>query len=156
VIIVQSRIASSTARSLERFATRARRAVGLHGRVDVLIGSSATLRNLNRRFRRKDKATDVLSFSAEHGARNGFAGDIAISADIAAANARRYGHSLADELKILMLHGMLHLAGHDHETDNGAMARREHRVRAEFRLKDSLISRSSNTRSKANRRRGPR
>jgi probable rRNA maturation factor len=146
VIILQSRIAGATARSLERFAARARRSVGLDGRVDVLIGSSTVLRDLNRRFRQKDRATDVLSFPAEHAASNGFAGDIAISAEIAGANARRYGHSVADELKILLLHGMLHLAGYDHERDAGAMAAREQRLRAEFRLKDSLIARNSNAR----------
>ena len=57
------------------------------------------------------------------------AGDLAISAEIAARNARRLGHSAADELKILILHGLLHLAGHDHETDGGEMARKEARLR---------------------------
>jgi probable rRNA maturation factor len=92
---------------------------------------------LNRRFRRKDRATDVLSFAGQNGA----AGDIAISAETAARNARRLGHSTAAELKVLILHGALHLAGYDHEHDRGQMARREQRLRRQFRLPTGLIER---------------
>jgi hypothetical protein len=66
-----------------------------------------------------------------------------ISADIAADNAVRLGHSLNDELKVLALHGLLHLSGYDHETDNGKMARREARLRKELGLPVSLIERTS-------------
>ena len=97
------------------------------------------IRRLNRRFRQMDKATDVLSFPATDGFS---AGDIAISADVGAANARRLGLSPAEELKILILHGMLHLAGYDHERDQGAMARQEQRLRRALGLSMSLIERS--------------
>jgi probable rRNA maturation factor len=70
------------------------------------------------------------------------AGDVAISADIARRNARRLGHSLADEVKILVLHGILHLAGFDHERDNGEMARKENRLRRQLKLEGALIERT--------------
>jgi probable rRNA maturation factor len=88
------------------------------------------MKALNRRFRGKDKPTDVLSFPAEPDAPKNFAGEIAISAEIAAQNARALGHSPAEEVKILVLHGILHLRGYDHECDNGEMARREQQLRA--------------------------
>ncbi|HYN15247.1 MAG TPA: rRNA maturation RNase YbeY, partial [Terriglobales bacterium] len=70
-------------------------------------------------------------------------GDIAISAEFGARNARRLGHSPADELKILILHGLLHLAGYDHETDGGAMARKEARLRRALGLPTALIERTT-------------
>jgi len=70
-------------------------------------------------------------------------GDIAISADIALENAGRYGHAAAEELKILVLHGMLHLAGYDHEADQGRMAKAEARLRAQLKLPASLIDRTN-------------
>jgi probable rRNA maturation factor len=120
---------------LGRFARRAQKLAGVSGEVAVLITDSRGLRSLNRRFRRKDKATDVLSFPRETG------GDIAISAQIAARNALRYGHDTCDELKILVLHGMLHLAGYDHESDQGEMAAREAALRKRLKLPGSLIDR---------------
>ena len=113
---------------------RARRIAGLRGTVNVLVTSSAAVRSLNREFRGKNKATDVLSFpsaspSDEPRRRPGLAGEIAISADIALQNAVRLGHSPAQEIKILVLHGILHLAGMDHERDNGEMARKEATLR---------------------------
>ena len=164
---VQSKVADVNARALERFATRAQRAAGVRGEVSVLIASSAELRRLNRRFRGKNEPTDVLSFpladsrsnhrdtearrilkrnvSVSLGLRGGFsgAGDIAISAEVGARNARRLGHSLADELKILILHGLLHLAGYDHEIDAGEMARKEARLRRALGLPTALIERST-------------
>jgi probable rRNA maturation factor len=134
--------------AVARFAARARRAAGLRGNVNILITTSAEMRGLNQRFRRHDKPTDVLSFPANDenslGQRRGaaLAGDIALSAEIAAINARRYGHSVLDEIKILMLHGILHLAGYDHESDQGQMARREQRLRRELLLPASLIDRA--------------
>jgi probable rRNA maturation factor len=126
----------ATAAQIQSFVRRAQALAKVPGEVDVLISSSERLRQLNRRFRRKNKPTDVLSFPRPSG------GDIAISAQIARDNARLYGHSLADELKILVLHGMLHLAGYDHENDNGRMARLEARFRARLKLPASLIDRA--------------
>ena len=125
-----------SAAQLQRFARRAQKLAEVQGEVDILISGNTRLRNLNRRFRRKNKPTDVLSFPRPSG------GDIAISAQIARDNAQRYGHSFAIELKILVLHGMLHLAGYDHESDNGRMARVESRLRSQLKLPASLIDRS--------------
>jgi probable rRNA maturation factor len=125
-----------TPSQIQRFVRRAQAFAKVPGEVDVLLSNNQRLRQLNRRFRRKDKPTDVLSFPRPSG------GDIAISADIARANARLYGHSITDELKILVLHGILHLAGYDHETDNGRMARAEARLRARLKLPASLIDRT--------------
>jgi probable rRNA maturation factor len=135
-------LSSST---LERFVLRARRAVRLRGTVNVLITNSSELRSLNRRFRGKDKPTDVLSFPlplAECAADGRVAGDVAISADIARENAGRLGHTAADEVKILVLHGILHLAGFDHERDHGEMARKEMKLRRQLNLQVALIERS--------------
>ena len=104
----------------------------------MLITSSAELRRLNRRFRGKNEATDVLSFPSA----DGTLGDLAISAEIAARNAHRLGHSATDEIKILILHGLLHLAGYDHETDDGVMARKEARLRRVLGLPVGLIERT--------------
>ena len=127
---------SLNAAQLQRFARRAQTLARVKGEVDILISSNKRLQDLNRRFRRKNKPTDVLSFPRPSG------GDIAISAQIALENAQRYGHSLATELKILVLHGMLHLAGYDHESDNGRMARAESRLRSQLKLPASLIDRT--------------
>jgi probable rRNA maturation factor len=127
---------SVTAAQLQRFARRAQKLAEVQGEVDILISTNKRLRDLNRRFRRKNKPTDVLSFPRPSG------GDIAISAQIALENARRYDHSLAIELKILVLHGLLHLAGYDHESDNGSMARAESRLRSQLKLPASLIDRT--------------
>ncbi len=97
--------------------------------VTCLITDDRELRALNRRFLRKDFATDVLSFPSSIETPNGEAGEIAISLDRAAAQAAELGHSVEEELRILMLHGVLHLAGMDHETDSGEMARAEARWR---------------------------
>jgi probable rRNA maturation factor len=120
----------------------------VRGEVNVLVAGNAEVRRLNRAFRHKDKPTDVLSFPAEI---KDLAGDIAISAPIARANARRLGHSAATELKVLLLHGVLHLAGYDHETDCGEMRRKEERLRAQFGLPAALIARTEKPR-KAGRR----
>lgn len=101
------------------------------------------MRSLNRRFRRKDRTTDVLSFPAETETQKVSAGEIAISAEIASQNARILGHSPAVEIKILILHGVLHLRGYDHECDNGEMARYEKRLRAKLRLPLGLIERNT-------------
>lgn len=137
-------------RPLALFAGRARRAIGLEGELSIRITSSRQMRQLNRRFRRKDKPTDVLSFPS---ATPELAGDVAISAEIAAANAAELGHSLDTELKILILHGLLHLAGYDHESDNGNMRAKEAKLRREFRLPVGLIERSDGAPARRGRRR---
>ena len=119
--------------------------VGLHGVSNILVTTSRELRALNRRFRGKDQPTDVLSFSPEPGFGDTFAGDIAISAEIARQNARSLGHSDAQEIKILVLHGVLHLAGYDHENDNGVMAAKEAKLRRTLGLPVGLIERTGLT-----------
>src|SRR5260370_30308329 len=99
-----------------------------------------------RAFGEKDKPTDVLPFPAEPGAQKQFAGEIAISAEIAAHNAWALRHSPAEEVKILVLHGVLHLRGYDHECDNGKMARREKQLRAKLHLPLGLIERTGRKR----------
>ena len=143
---MQKRVADLTDLALNRFLARARGAAGLKGTVDVLITTSAEMRSLNRRFRGKDKPTDVLSFPAEPDLQRKFAGEIAISAEMAAQNAHALGHSPAQEVKILALHGILHLRGYDHECDNGQMARREKQLRAKLHLPLGLIERAGRKR----------
>jgi probable rRNA maturation factor len=88
----------------------------------------------------------VLSFPADRDVQKQFAGEIAISAEIATKNARALGHSAAEEVKILVLHGVLHLRGFDHECDNGQMARREKQLRAKLHLPQGLIERTDSRR----------
>lgn len=126
---------------MTRFLGRARETVGLVGEVDVLLTSDAEIKRLNRIFRGKNKPTDVLSFPAPQEIAGQHAGDLAISLDTAARQAESFGHSLADEVRILLLHGLLHLAGMDHEVDSGEMAAREAELRRELRLPVTLIER---------------
>src|SRR5882672_1282312 len=133
MIVFETAVKDVSQKELQRFARQAQEMAGVSGEVDILIAGNRRLQELNRRFRRKDKPTDVLSFPRPEG------GDIAISADIALENADRYGHAAAEELKILVLHGMLHLAGYDHEADHGRMAKAEARLRAQLKLPASLI-----------------
>ncbi len=146
MVILEKKIAGLSDDSLSRFVSRTRRAAGLRGRVNVLITGSAAMRSLNSRFRGLNKATDVLSFPSETSIMKdrrtgGFAGEVAISADIALQNALRLGHSAALEVKVLVLHGILHLAGFDHERDNGEMARKEAKLRRTLRLPVGLTER---------------
>jgi probable rRNA maturation factor len=126
---------------LTRFLNRARTAVGLKGAVDVLLTGDTALRKLNKDFRGKNKPTDVLSFPTPPEIAKQHAGDLAISLETAARQAKTYGHTLRDEVRILLLHGLLHLSGEDHETDNGEMAARESKLRRELRLPTTLIER---------------
>jgi len=139
VIVLEYKSQAVNARALSLFAAKARRTLGLQGEVNVRIASNRELRELNRLFLRQDKPTDVLSFPS---AMPGLAGDIAISAEIAAANAADIGHSTETELKVLILHGLLHLAGYDHETDNGEMQSRETKLRQQLGLPIGLIERT--------------
>ena len=105
----------------------------------VAIVSDARVRALNRQYRKKDKATDVLSFSSEE---RGFLGDVVIASGVAARQAREAGHSLATEVRVLALHGLLHLLGYDHERDDGRMARLERRLRKRGGLREGLTERA--------------
>lgn len=107
--------------------------------ISCLLTNDAEIRRLNKKFRGKNAATDVLSFPAA--GQHGLAGDIAISLDRAKLQAREHGHSLATEVRILLLHGALHLAGMDHETDTGEMAETETRWRKRLGLPAGLIER---------------
>lgn len=135
--------------NLERFLARARRALRLAPEsLTVCLVSDAEIARWNRAYRGKPKPTDVLSFRADEDARNGgrngrrtraakqpfYLGDIAIAPAVARRNARRFGRTFDDEMRILILHGMLHLMGYDHETDTGQMERREQRLRRELGL----------------------
>ena len=141
IIVFEKKLSGLSSRALAGFALKARRAAGLRGVVSVLITGNSTMRRLNTHFRRKTKATDVLSFPVAASA-NGFAGDIAISLDIAVRNARLLGHTVDAEVRILMLHGILHLAGYDHENDKGEMAKKEILLRRRLGLPTSLIERT--------------
>jgi probable rRNA maturation factor len=135
---------------LARFLKRAQGLVALDGEVDVLLTSDAEVKRLNKAFRGKNKATDVLSFPAAEEA-EGLAGDLAVSLDTAARQAAEHGHALRDEVRILLLHGLLHLAGEDHETDSGEMAAREQELRRELKLPVGLIERASAKRARKTR-----
>ena len=142
---VRTPSAAANLRSLNDFARRAQQRIGLEGQVNLLLSDDATLRQLNREYRGKNSPTDVLSFPAIQldGVPQPIAGDLAISIDTARRQAKTHRHTLQLELKILILHGLLHLAGFDHETDSGEMRERESELRAHFRLPVSLIERSS-------------
>jgi probable rRNA maturation factor len=128
---------------LTSFLNRARLAVGLTGQIEVLLADDLTLRRLNKSFRGKNKPTDVLSFPTPAEIADTHAGDLAISLETAARQAATYGHSLRDEVRILLLHGLLHLSGLDHETDNGEMAAREATLRSKLKLSNTLIERTT-------------
>ena len=132
---------------LQSFAGDTQRALKLKGDVSILLTTSDHIKQLNRQYRKKNKATDVLSFPADDV--SGTAGDLAISVDIAADYAHQLGHSLTKELSILILHGMIHLAGHDHEVDHGEMAALEAKLRKRFGLPLSLTERNHSARSTA-------
>jgi probable rRNA maturation factor len=137
-------------RAIERFARQLQAEVAQGRPFDCLITGDAELRRLNREFRGKDCATDVLAFkkgtdafsaAAAENASVPFLGDLAISLARARAQARDFGHTTAQEIQILMLHGLLHLLGMDHESGRGRMARAEKRWRARLGLPDGLIER---------------
>jgi probable rRNA maturation factor len=139
----------------------------VRGRVTIALVSDARMRRLNRTYRAADYATDVLSFPAEEArspsprhrheqpapvglrpsssvlADPPFLGDIVIAMGVAARQARERGHALRTELRVLALHGMLHLLGYDHETDAGEMAGIERRLRRRGRLTTGLIERGA-------------
>ena len=112
------------------------------GHVAIAIVSDREMRRLNHTYRRVDATTDVLSFPAEESFRRLELGDLAISRPAARRQAREYGHGVRAELRILALHGLLHLLGYDHETDHGDMKRLEERLRRRAGLPAGLIARS--------------
>jgi probable rRNA maturation factor len=125
------------------------------GTVSLAIVSDRRIRALNRTYRRKDYATDVLSFPTNpsnptnpksliaHPSGRKFLGDIVIARGVVRRQAREAGHSEATELRVLALHGLLHLLGYDHERDHGRMARVERRLRRKGGLRQGLIERPS-------------
>ena len=124
---------------IESFAGTLRRTVARGREFHCLITGDAEIRRLNQAYRKKDYATDVLSFPGS----GAYMGDIAISLARARVQAKQYGHALEDEIRILMLHGVLHLRGLNHESDSGEMARAETRWRRKFGLPNGLIERAA-------------
>ena len=101
----------------------------------VALVSDRRIRALNRRYRKQARPTDVLSFPLQTSSRtNGYLGDVVISVETARRNTRRCRHSAQEEIKLLILHGLLHLLGYDHETDHGQMNRRERQLRRRLGL----------------------
>jgi len=126
------------------------------GRVGIALVDDRTMRAFNRRYRNADYATDVLSFPVESGRQKGgvkgrsvddlpLLGDIVIARGVAARQARRFGHAPGQELRILALHGLLHLLGYDHEADDGTMRRVEERLRRQAGLPTGLTARARST-----------
>ena len=116
------------------FAAKALAAIGKdESSATIAFVSDKRIRALNRQFRGIDKATDVLSFPAD-GPDESNLGDIAISAETAATQAKENGLSFDGEIAQLILHGLLHLSGYDHETDNGEMNRLELRLRRKLNI----------------------
>jgi probable rRNA maturation factor len=131
-------------RDLNRFVATVAGALRLTGEFSVLLTGDKRLRALNLQYRGLDKATDVLSFPAfEHASVTASGGDLAISLETAREQAKIHGHSLQTEVKVLILHGLLHLAGYDHEQDKGRMRRRETRLRKQFELPAGLVERTA-------------
>ena len=113
------------------------------GDVSVAIVSDRRMRALNRQFRGKDVATDVLSFPVNHPlGLSSFLGDVVIASGVATRQAKEAGHSVQTEVRVLALHGLLHLLGYDHDTDEGKMARVEARLRKKAGLREGLIERA--------------
>jgi len=117
---------------------------GARGRVGIALVSDRRIRALNRTYRRKDYATDVLSFPSEPSALSPepFLGEIVIARGVARRQAREARHSELTELRVLALHGLLHLLGYDHERDSGEMRRAERRLRRKGGLSEGLIERT--------------
>jgi probable rRNA maturation factor len=158
MIVNRQRRIALAIRPLSGFLERAQQELGFPGSsVTVRLISDSAMARLNRRFRGKSGPTDVLSFPADttrqrrslprrlkRGNANGdgagdadYIGDIALSPETARRNARLYSRSLPEELRMLVLHGLIHLAGFDHETDEGQMERLERRLRRRLGLESS-------------------
>jgi probable rRNA maturation factor len=135
---VQARVSGAPpAARVRRLLGRAARAARTRAEgVSVLFCADVRMRSLNRRYRGKDRSTDVLAFPAGS-AGNGYLGDIVISVPYASREARRRAEPAAREVDRLLLHGLLHLMGYDHETDDGQMEALEGRLRRRLRIADA-------------------
>jgi len=109
--------------------------------IELILTTDEEIQKLNKQFRNKDKPTDVLSFPLED-APNTPLGSIVISIDTAKKQAQKHSHSVEEEIKLLFIHGLLHLLGYDHEIDNGEMREKEKEIIKKFNLPDSLIVRN--------------
>ncbi len=109
--------------------------------VELILTTDEEIKKINKEFRNKDKATDVLSFPLENIPGMPL-GSIVISIDTAKKEAEEFGHSIEDEIKLLFIHGLLHLLGYDHEIDNGEMRAKEAEIIEKFNLPKSLIVRN--------------
>jgi probable rRNA maturation factor len=143
LITYRRKPATLDADSLQSFAEVLRDRVARGREFHCRITNDAELQSLNAQFRKKDYPTDVLSFPAVHAPirRVCVLGDIAISIQRARTQAREYHHAPEDEIRILMLHGLLHLLGMDHESDSGQMKRTETRWRRKLGLPAGLLDR---------------
>jgi len=126
------------------------------GELSIALVSDRRMRALNRQFRGKDAVTDVLSFPSDSSAPIGtgdqaFLGDIVIASGVSMRQAREAGHTPQVELKVLALHGLLHLLGYDHDSDDGKMAQVEARLRKKAGLKEGLIERAVQGRPRSHR-----
>lgn len=100
------------------------RKIGIKGKITIKLGSEEESQHLNHRYRHKDHPTDVLTFPDGERTPDGlYAGDILVCYPVAEKQARKNGQTLVRELLLLMVHGLLHLKGYDHETDRGEMLR---------------------------------
>lgn len=135
----RSRLSPKEKNALKSFASDLTSNVAPGRTFTCLITDDREMRKLNSGFLGHDYATDVLSFPSE----DARLGDLAISIERAEEQAGEFGHPRVDELRLLMLHGLLHLLGHDHEKDRGEMARAERKWRSFFSLPPALIARAS-------------
>jgi probable rRNA maturation factor len=133
VVLNRQRRARVGGARLRRVLRGAAAQLGVAGELALVLTADCGIRALNARYRRRDQPTDVLAFPGEGGASG--LGDVVISVESAARNARALGRSLAQELDVLALHGFLHVLGHDHETDDGTMQRLERRLRRRLGLR---------------------
>ena len=109
--------------------------------IELILTTDEEIKELNKEYRNKDKATDVLSFPLENIPGMPL-GSIVISVDTAKRGAEEFGHSVENEIKLLFIHGLLHLLGYDHEVDNGEMREKEKEIIEKFNLPKSLIIRN--------------
>ena len=110
--------------------------------IELILTTDEEIQELNKTYRKLDKPTDVLSFPLEDMPGMPL-GSIVISLDTAKRNANELNHSIEEEIKLLFIHGLLHLLGYDHETDNGEMREKEKEIIEKFNLPKSLIIRNN-------------
>jgi probable rRNA maturation factor len=130
--------AGTLAHALSRWLRRIAPATA-RGQMTVALVPDSRIQELNRTFRQVDEPTDVLSFPADE---PGALGDVVIARGVARQQARGAGHDVDTEIRVLALHGLLHLLGYDHEHDGGRMARLEARLRRKGGLREGLIERA--------------